>query len=116
MYYLDIISLKNCPYSEAANSLVKDNSIKSKVTIINSDVKEKYKTKGINTFPQVYLKKEHSSGSVLLGGYDNLKTYYDLVQQCKNKKETLDSIKIKIRDSNNEIADKSILRLIELMI
>ena len=29
MYYLNIISLKNCPYSEAANSLVKNNNIKS---------------------------------------------------------------------------------------
>ena len=38
------------------------------------------------------------------------------IKQGKNKKETLDSIKIKIRDSNNVIADKSILRLIELMI
>jgi glutaredoxin len=116
MYYLNIISLKNCPYSEAANSLVKNNNIKSKVTIINSDEKEKYKTDIINTFPQVYLKKENSSGSVLLGGYDTLKTYYDLVQQGKNKKETLDSIKIKIRDSNSDITDKSILRLVELMI
>ena len=115
MYYLQLISLKDCPYSEAANSLVNNNKINSKITIVNRNEKEKFKTKEIDTFPQVYLKKENSNGSVLLGGYSELKSYYDLVQSSKNKKDSLVNIKSVIKDKNN-MSDKSVLRLIELLI
>lgn len=115
MYYLQLISLKDCPYSEAANSLVNDNKINSKITIVNRNEKDKFKTKEIDTFPQVYLKKENSNGSVLLGGYTELKSYYDLVQSGKNKKDSLTQIKSQIKNNIN-ISEKSILRLMELLI
>lgn len=115
MYYLQLISLKDCPYSEAANSLVNDNKINSKITIVNRNEKDKFKTQEIDTFPQVYLKKENSNGSVLLGGYTELKSYYDLVQSGKNKKDSLSQIKGQIKKNIN-ISDKSILRLMELLI
>ena len=115
MYYLQLISLKDCPYSEAANSLVNDNKINSKITIVNRNEKDKFKTKEIDTFPQVYLKKENSNGSVLLGGYTQLKSYYDLVQSGKNKKDSLTQIKSQIKNNIN-ISEKSILRLMELLI
>ena len=115
MYYLQLISLKDCPYSEAANSLVNDNKINSKITIVNRNEKDKFKTKEIDTFPQVYLKKENSNGSVLLGGYTELKSYYDLVQSGKNKKDSLNQIKSQIKNNIN-ISEKSILRLMELLI
>lgn len=115
MYYLQLISLKDCPYSEAANSLVNDNKINSKITIVNRNEKDKFKTQEIDTFPQVYLKKENSNGSLLLGGYTELKSYYDLVQSGKNKKDSLSQIKGQIKKNIN-ISDKSILRLMELLI
>ena len=116
MYYLQLISLKDCPYSEAANSLVKDNNINHNLTIVNREEKNKFKTEYIETFPQIYLKKKNSSGSVLLGGYDNLKKYYDLVQENHGKKNSLENIKSVIKKNNVTISEKSILRLIELLI
>ena len=116
MYYLQLISLQNCPYSEAANSLVKDNNIKHNLTIVNREEKDKFKTEYIDTFPQIYLKKKNSSGSVLLGGYDNLKEYYDSVKKNYGKKDSLENIKSVIKKSNIDISEKSILRLIELLI
>ena len=115
MYYLQLISLKDCPYSEAANSLVTNNKINSKITIVNRNEKDKFKTKEIDTFPQVYLKKEDSNGSILLGGYTELKSYYDLVQSGKNNNDALANIKNSIK-TNQNMSDKSILRLIQLLI
>ena len=65
-----MISLINCPYSEAAETFLKSKSIKNKTFKINQQEKEKYKNSKINTFPQIYLinkKNEH-----LLGGYNDI--------------------------------------------
>ena len=114
MYYLKLISLMNCPYSEAANSLFKDNNIKHETTLVNREEKDKFKTSEITTFPQVYLKKKNSSGSLLIGGYDEIKNYFDLVHS--NKKNQIQDIKTKIKKNNKNFSDKSVLRLIELLI
>ena len=50
---------------------------------INQEEKSKYVTSEINTFPQVYLKKNKTNDSLLLGGYTNLNEFCDLF---KNKK------------------------------
>ena len=84
MYYLQLISLKDCPYSEAAQSLLKDNNINHELVLVNRNEKDKFKTDNISTFPQIYLKKENSNGSVLIGGYDLLKEYYDSAKNTKN--------------------------------
>lgn len=115
MYYFKIISLKSCPYSEAAESLFRENDIKHELFKVNNSEKEKFKTPDINTYPQIYLKKKHSTGSVLIGGFDNIKEYFDIIKNNNNSK-ILDKLKTKIKKDNNNISEKSILRLIELLI
>jgi len=113
MYYLKVISLEGCPYSEAANNLVKNNNIRSEIVIVKHSEKEKFKTDEINTFPQIYLKKRNSSGNQLIGGYTDIKSYYDLIHSSKND---LEIIKNKIKEDNKYLSDRSILRLIELLV
>ena len=110
MYYFKLICLDMCPYSEAAKELVLNNKIKSKIIKINQNEKEKFKTDEIKTFPQIYLEKENSKGSLLIGGYDILKELFDTV----NSKISLDLIKDKIKSKIN-ISNKSSLRIIELL-
>ena len=112
-YYLKIISLKGCPYSQEANNLVKDNNIDSDINIIEYSQKDNFKTDDISTFPQVYLTKRNSKGSALLGGYSELKEYFDIV----NNNSNIDNIKKKITKNlgKENMSDKAILRLIELL-
>ena len=80
MYFLKIFLLKDCPYSIAAKDLLQN--IKNlNITNVNHNEKEKYKTKLISTFPQIYLKKKNSKGSLLLGGYSDLKFVLDLIKE-----------------------------------
>lgn len=81
-YYLHIIYLENCPYSEAALNFIKSNNINHQLTIVNHNNKEKYKDEDKQTFPQIFLKKENKKDSLYLGGYDKLNRLY---QQLKNK-------------------------------
>ena len=110
MYYLKLIFLNNCPYSEAAKELILNNKIKSKIIKVEQNEKEKFKTDKINTFPQIYLEKKNSKGSQLIGGYDIFKEIYDAVKS----NSSLNSIKDKITNKIN-ISNKSLLRLIELL-
>lgn len=116
MYYIKLISLKGCPYSEAAESLLSNNKIKSEIVSVNYHEKDKFKTNEAQTFPQLYLKKKYSSGSLFLGGYDTFKSYYDLAHSNSNKENILDKIKQEIKNKNKNMSNKSILRLIELLI
>lgn len=111
MYYLQLISLKGCPYSKAAESLLKSNNIKHEIISVNNDEKDKFKTDKIKTFPQIYLKKQNSTGSVLIGGYDTIKKYHD-----EANSKNLDKLKKEIKAKSENISDKSVLRLIELLL
>ena len=113
MYYLKVISLEGCPYSEAAKTLVKENKIKSSIINVSHNEKMKFKTKTIDTFPQIFLNKENSSGNVLIGGYSTIKYYYDEIQ---SNRKSLDHVKKIIKKDNSNLSDKSILRLIQLLI
>ena len=113
MYYLKIISLNGCPYSEAIEQLVKNNKIDSKIININQYEKEKYKSEEIDTFPQVFLNKKYSSGNLFIGGYSKLKSYYDMIHS--SNKINFDSVKTKIKKDNPNLSDKSILRIIQLI-
>ena len=73
MYYLYIITLKDCPFSIAALELLDSLNIKYKRLKVNEINKEEYKTKEIDTFPQIYLVKDGTK--LLLGGYDKLKEF-----------------------------------------
>jgi len=110
-YYLYCIILKGCPYSQLASDLLNNNNIKqTKMNIINRDEMDKYKTEKINTFPQIYLKKKNSKGSLLIGGYTELKSIFD-----KFYKNTLNKSQIKEFYDKNKWSKKSTLRLIELI-
>mgnify|MGYP001198726238 CR=1 FL=1 len=115
MYYLKIISLEGCPYSDAVEQLVKNNNINSKIIKINQFEKFKYKVSDIETFPQIYLEKKYSSGSVLIGGYSKLKSYFDSIHSLSPNSKKLDILKNKINKENKDLSKKSVLRLIQLL-
>ena len=83
MYYLEIISLEGCPYSEAAEKLVENNKINNKVFKISYNNRENHKNEKISTFPQIYLKKNNSNGRILIGGYDKINEIHSLIKNRK---------------------------------
>ena len=111
-YYLHSVILKNCPYSNAAHELLQNNSkIKKKITFINDSNKEKYKTNQINTFPQIYLKRQNKNGSLLIGGYTEFKQLFDLFYKTKYSHDNV----TQIINNNNKWSKKSLLRFIQLI-
>ena len=110
-YYLYCVILKNCPYSEAAFSLLNSyNNIKKEFTFVEQHNKENYKTEQINTFPQIYFKKYNSNGTQLIGGYSDIKLFFDKFYGNYDKS----MLKIFL-DENKSWSKKSSLRLIELI-
>ncbi len=108
-YILKSIVLKNCPYSNALIDILKNNNIKSNIITVTHENKDKYKTKYINTFPQLYLMKNNKE-ELLIGGYNDTKNILDII----NNENELDNIKKKLNliyPNNN----KNILRLIKLL-
>jgi glutaredoxin len=101
-----LISLKNCPYSEAAKQLLDNYKIKYKYILVNNidSEKIKYKNKNINTFPQIYYFKKNKKK--LIGGYDDLKFIIDIINDSKDIN--------KILKKYNKWAKKDILRIIAL--
>ena len=90
MYYLFVVILENCPYSMYAINLLDTLKIKYKYLIVKINEKEKYKTEEINTFPQIYLKKEITNDSHLLGGFNDLEYFIKtFINQKYNKKNIL---------------------------
>ena len=109
MYYLYIITLKDCPYSIAALKLLDSLNIEYKHRIVSQTNKEKYKTKEIDTFPQIYLVKDGTK--LLLGGYDKLKEFIKVFKnQEYNKKNILD-----FQNEYKLWNKKSILRLLTII-
>ena len=112
MNELKIISLNNCPYSMAAEELIKNfkntKDLKINVNIINVSQEEKsqYKNSEIDTFPQIYF------NNILLGGYDNFNEIY---LDVKGTKQLDDMIKI-IQNKTSIYERKHMLRLIKFLI
>ena len=110
-YYFHAVILNNCPYSEATYNFLKNKkNVKSIFTNIDYTEKENYKTSSINTFPQIYLKKNNSNGSLLIGGYDDLMNIYDDFYEKKYSDNKITSFINKTNWSK-----KITLRLIELI-
>lgn len=107
-YYLHSVILKGCPYSNAAHELLTNIS---EFTFVDYNNKDKHKTSDISTFPQIYLKRKDSNGSLLIGGYDNIKEMYDLF----HKKEYSETNINKFIENNKNWSKKSLLRFIELI-
>jgi len=110
-YYLQLVVLENCPYSNAALELVKPLENKTNIIKVNQTNKENYKTNDISSFPQIYLKKYNSNGSLLLGGYTDLKSFYETFQNQPYSEKNVNEFLKKY----NKWSKKSTLRLIQLI-
>jgi glutaredoxin-related protein len=115
MYYLYIITLEDCPYSIAAIDLLNSLKIKYKRLKVNQKNKEKYKTKEIDTFPQIYIVKDKKKlllgENLLLGGYSNLKEFTDIFINQEYNEENI----LKFHNKYKLWNKKSILRLLEII-
>lgn len=109
---LKLISLDGCPYSMAAESLLKDLDMKFNLVKVYQENKDEYKTKKINTFPQVYY------NDLLLGGYTDLKELHDTLSSLENLDEMIKYLNTKYRNniSRKNISRKNKLRIIKLFI
>ena len=130
MYSLEVISLEKCPYSLAAEKLLKSKDVNFDLVKVNYSDKETYKTEKISTFPQIYLKKHGSSGRLLVGGFNDLEKINNMVVSLidskdktfekvnTNKFSPLNYLTKEISDivSNENFNRKSILRLIEILV
>lgn len=108
-YFLQINSLIGCPYSIQVEELIKNTNIPHNITKISFEDKNKFKNENIQTFPQIYLKKDNSQGQLLLGGNSDFMEIYN------NRKKNLN---IQMDILNNKYPDfgkKTKLRIIELL-
>ncbi len=106
-YYIKAILLNDCKFSIKAGELL--NNIKSEITNIDANQKEKYKNDYIKTFPQIYFCNDKNSNCLLIGGYTELKK---IMNTFKGVKLNDDNIENFMRD-NNEWTKKIKLRLIK---
>jgi hypothetical protein len=110
-YYINAIILNGCGYSKAANELLdKYSNIKKNYVFVNYDEKDKYKTELIQTFPQIYLKKENSNNNLLLGGFSDLQNFINTFYGEYDEKKLNEFMK-----NNSRWSKKGTLRLIELI-
>jgi glutaredoxin-related protein len=111
-YYIHSVILQDCSYSNAVYKLLKNYpKIKTNITFVNDSNKENYKTYDIQTFPQIYLKRYNKNGSLLIGGYTELKELFDLFYKTKYSNNKI----IQIINNNNRWSKKSLLRFIHLI-
>ena len=111
MYIIYIYYIENCFYSANALKLLKN--VNHKKILVPYDKKHLYKNKFIDTFPQIYLKKDDSVGSLLIGGYDDL---IFVINTLKKNKDLNKIKKILNNKYKNKWSNKAILRMIELFI
>jgi glutaredoxin-related protein len=111
MYYLFLVVLEHCPYSNISLEIVKKNNINFKSLKIIQSEKEKYKTKEISTFPQIYLKKYGRNDSLLLGGCSDLEYF---LNTFKNKEYNIKKVE-EFQQKYSSWNKHSTLRLIELI-
>lgn len=110
LYYIKAILLTNCPYSEAAFQLINTHKLPNKVTWVNQDNKNNYKTEFISTFPQIYLSKYNNNNNLLLGGYDDFKSFIDTFKSKSLSDDNINKFMTKYKWSR-----KATLRLIQLI-
>lgn len=109
-YYIKAIMLENCPYSIAADELLKNHKIPNKTTWITQNEKNNYVTDLIDTYPQIYLKKYNSNQHLLLGGYDDLSNFMTNFLSQKLTDTNIDNFNRKYKWSK-----KATLRLVQLI-
>jgi len=104
------ILLKNCGYSNAAHELLQSHNIPLKLIWVDDSNKNVYKTQQIDTFPQIYLKRKTSKGTLLLGGYNDLSNVISIFYKQKISDDNINNWTNKSKWSK-----KSTLRLIQLI-
>jgi hypothetical protein len=109
-YYIKAILLDNCKYSIAANNLLILHNINCQIINVNASNKLEYKTNQINTFPQIYLCKDNTLGSLLLGGYEELSNFISTF-----KENNLNNDNIKQFMNKYKWSKKATLRLIQII-
>lgn len=109
-YYIKVISLENCSYSNKANELLNKYRIKYTRVDVDTQTKDNYKTSLIATFPQIYLCKNNALGTQLLGGCDDLVWFID-----NFKKPRLDSNKVTEFMNKYKWSRKGTLKLIQII-
>lgn len=110
MFYLKIISLESCPYSEAVEQMLKNYSVQHKIKKVNTVTKQNYKNSEIDTFPQIYL--VNNKKSVLLGGYTEMSNVYDTINSTNNLNDILNKLNNKL---STKWSRKEKLRLIQIL-
>jgi len=110
MYYFKCIFLDGCSYCIKANQLLSKYNIKYTFETVNYEESHKFITDKISTFPQIYLIKEGSKGSLLIGGYDNLNELFTLFYKKK-----YDSDNVTLIMNKYGYSKKIVLRLIQLL-
>ena len=108
-YMLKSIVLENCPYSNALVETLKNNNIKANIITVTYKNKDKYKTKYINTFPQLYLMKDNKE-ELLIGGYEETKNILDIIHDNNELDNITEKLNLIYPKKN-----KLILRLIKLL-
>ena len=120
MYSLIVILLNNCSYSISAKNLLDTAKIKYKALNIEDKDKDIYVTYEIDTFPQIYLANKTTKNTLLLGGYSDLKYFYDLFINNKYSKNNNKYSKINNENYKKFLSKyqlwtkKSLLRLCEI--
>ena len=109
-YKLQLFLLEGCPYSIEAYNTVKKYNINNQSIWVNEMNKKNYKTEKISTFPQIYLKKSDSNGSLLLGGNDDLQNLIRLFYKQKYNQKYINEFMTTYNWSK-----KATLRIIELV-
>ena len=107
-YFLKTILLENCPFSINAHELIETNNIPHEKNWITQQEKQHYKTNNRNTFPQIYLCKKNSNGTLFLGGYSELQNIFNIINSNKINIDTFMS-------NHTDWSLKSKLRLIQLL-
>jgi glutaredoxin-related protein len=110
MYYLFIVILENCPFSENVVKLCERHNINFKSLKITLNEKDNYKTADIKTFPQVYLKKDNTKDSLLLGGFSDFNNFINTFHKKYDQKDL-----INFQKQYSLWNKKSILRVIEII-
>jgi len=78
---LYVYSLVSCPFSEAAEDLVKETKVPHKIIKIRTQKdKDKYKKQHqMQTFPQIFFKNSRGQ-MVKIGGYEEFRS---IVEMCR---------------------------------
>lgn len=109
-YHIKAVILDGCSYSIGAKELLQNHKIKTNFVDVSQSEKDKFKTNMIDTFPQVYLQKNNSKGSLLLGGYTDLKKFIDTFKAQKYNENNVNYF-----INEKKWSKKAVLRLIQLV-